>query len=213
MSLEQQMKSGLLYREFGHKDEKDVAYEKLIERQRKHGKELTFAYNQTNPSDYGRKRELLEQILGSLGDEVWIESPVNFSYGCNTHVGNYFYANFNLVIVDDVDVYIGDYVMCGPNVSICVTGHPVYGEFRRDGTQFSLPVHIGNDVWIGANAVIMPGVTIGNNVVIGAGSVVTQDIPDNVVAFGTPCRVARPITEEDKEYFRKGVPVNKDWRE
>ena len=213
MSLEQQMKSGLLYREYGHKDEKDIAYEKVIERQRKHGKELTFAYNQTNPSDYGRKRELLQQILGSMGDEVWIESPVNFSYGCNTHVGNYFYANYGLVVVDDVDVFIGDYVMCGPNVSICVTGHPVYGEYRRDGTQFSLSVHIGNDVWIGANVVIMPGVTIGNNVVIGAGSVVTKDIPDTVVAFGTPCRVARQITDEDKEYFRKGVPVNKDWRE
>ena len=118
MSLEQQMKSGLLYREYGHKDEKDIAYEKVIERQRKHGKELTFAYNQTNPSDYGRKRELLQQILGSMGDEVWIESPVNFSYGCNTHVGNYFYANYGLVVVDDVDVFIGDYVMCGPNVSI-----------------------------------------------------------------------------------------------
>ncbi len=213
MPLEHQMKSGLLYREYGHKSEEDKHYEKIIEEKRKHGKELTFAYNQTNPSDYQEKHRLLHQILGSVGKDAWIESPVNFSYGCNTHIGDYFYANYNMVIVDDVDVHIGDYVMCGPNVTISVTGHPIYGEFRRDGTQFSLPVTIGNDVWIGANCVILPGVTIGNNVVIGAGSVVTHDIPDNVVAYGSPCKVVRSITEKDKEFYRKGMPVNKDWRE
>lgn len=213
MSLEQQMKDGLLYREFGHKDEKDVAYEKVIERQRERAKELCFTYNQTFPSDYKKKEELLGEMFGSLGKMPWVEAPVHLSYGCNTHIGDYFYANFNMVIVDDIDVYIGNNVMFAPNVTISVTGHPVWGEFRRDGTQFSLPVRIGNDVWVGSNVVILPGVTIGNNVVIGAGSVVTHDIPDNVVAFGVPCKVARAITEEDKEYYKKGMPINKDWRE
>ena len=87
----------------------------------------------------------------------------------------------------------------------------MYGEFRRNGTQFSLPIRIGNDVWIGSNVVVLPGVTIGNNVVIGAGSVVTKDIPDNVVAFGAPCRVIREITDYDKEYYRKGCPINPDF--
>lgn len=213
MSLEQQMKDGLLYREFGHKDEKDKEYEKVIEAQRVRAKELCFIYNQTNPSDNKKKEELLKEMFGSLGEMPWVESPVHLSYGCNTHIGNNFYANFNMVIVDDIDVYIGDHVMFAPNVTISATGHPVWGEFRRDGTQFSLPVHIGNDVWIGSNVVVLPGVTIGNNVVIGAGSVVTHDIPDNVVAVGVPCKVLREITDEDKEYYRKGMPVNKDWRE
>lgn len=213
MSLEKQMKNGLMYVEYGHKSEEDIAYEKVIEKQRRHGKELTFEYNRTNPSDYEKKDALLKELLGSLGKDAWIEAPVQFSYGCNTHIGDHFYANFNLVVVDDVEVRIGDYVMIGPNVCISVTGHPVYGEYRRYGAQFSFPVTIGNDVWIGANCVIMPGVNIGNNVVIGAGSVVTHDIPDNSVAYGTPCKVIREITEYDKENFRKGMPLNKDWRE
>lgn len=94
-----------------------------------------------------------------------------------------------------------------------MTTHPVYGEFRRDGTQFSLPIHIGDDVWVGSNTVILPGVTIGNNVVIGAGSVVTKDIPDNVVAFGVPCKVIREISDYDREYYRKGMKINWGWQE
>lgn len=211
MSLEEQMKTGKLYKEEGHTSLEDIAYAKKIEIQRREGKELVFEYNHTNPSCYEKKAEILQKLLGAVGKDAWIESPVNFSYGCNTYIGDDFYANYNLVIIDDVEVHIGNYVMCGPNVTISVTGHPVYGEFRREGTQFSLPVTIGDDVWIGANSVILPGVTIGNNVVIGAGSVVTHDVPDNVVAYGTPCRIVRWITEEDKKYYRKGVPVNEDW--
>lgn len=213
MSLEYQMKNGLLYCEYGHQSKEDKEYEKLIEFQRQRGKDLTFEYNNTKPSDYEKKRELLEKILGSVGKDVWIESPVNFSYGCNTYIGHHFYSNFNLVIVDDVRIDIGNYVMCGPNVTICVTGHPVWAEYRRDGTQFSMPIKIGNDVWIGANSIILPGVNIGNNVVIGAGSVVTHDIDDNVVAFGTPCKVVKQITEYDKNYYRKNMPVNFGWKQ
>lgn len=129
------------------------------------------------------------------------------AYGKRTHIGNCFYANFNLVIVDDIDVWIGDHVMIAPNVTISVTGHPVHPELRKDGSQFSFPVRIGNDVWIGAGAVILPGVTIGDGAVIGAGSVVTHDIPPNVVAFGVPCRVRREITDRDREFYWKDLRV------
>ena len=111
-------------------------------------------------------------------------------------------------VVDDYEVHIGDDVMIGPNVLLCVTGHPLYHEYRLGGTQFSLPIHIGNRVWIGAGAMIMPGVTIGDNSVIGAGSLVTKDIPANVLAYGSPCRVIREIGEYDKKFYRKDMPVN-----
>lgn len=211
MSLKEQMQNGLLYCEYGHESEEDKAYEKVIEKQRADAKDIMFDYNNTRPSDLKAKDELLRKLLGGLGSDIWIEAPAHFSYGCNTYIGNHFYSNFNLIVVDDGEVHIGDYVMCAPNVTISTTGHPVCGEYRRNGTQFSLPIHIGNDVWLGANCVILPGVTIGNNVVIGAGSVVTHDIPGNSVAVGSPCRVLREITGYDKEYYRKGCAVNHGW--
>lgn len=211
MSLEEQMKNGKLYVEYGHSAKEDQAYEKVIEAQRKNCKDLMFEYNHTRPSDYAKKEDLLHKVLGGIGKNPWIESPAAFSYGCNTYIGDNFYANYNMVIVDDTEVHIGDYVMLAPNVTITATGHPAAPEYRRKAAQFSLPVYIGNDVWIGAGAVILPGVTIGNNVVIGAGSVVTHDIPNNVVAFGSPCRVIREITEHDREYYTKDRRVNADW--
>lgn len=211
MSLKEQMENGLLYCEYGHADEEDKAYERIIEKQREHAKDIMFDYNNTRPSDLKTKNSLLKKLLGSMEPDIWVEAPAHFSYGCNTYIGHHFYSNFNLVVVDDGEVHIGNYVMCAPNVTISTTGHPVYGEYRRDGTQFSLAIHIGNDVWLGANCVILPGVTIGNNVVIGAGSVVTHDIPDNVVAVGSPCRVIREITDYDKEYYRRNCPVNHGW--
>ncbi|MFR1476141.1 MAG: DapH/DapD/GlmU-related protein [Hydrogeniiclostridium mannosilyticum] len=140
-----------------------------------------------------------------------MESPVNFAYGCNTYIGHHFYANFNMSIVDDGEVHIGNYVMFGPNVTVTVTGHPVWGEYRRKCAQFSLPVVIEDDVWIGANTVVLPGVTIGKGTVIGAGSVVTHDIPAGVVAFGAPCRVIREISGRDRLYYRKDLELNPDW--
>lgn len=211
MSLENQMKTGQLYIEYGHKTEENKAYEKVIEEQRVQCKELVFDYNHTRPSDLERKKEILKQLLAEVGESAWIETPAYFSYGCNTHIGHHFYSNFNLCIVDDSDVFIGNYVMFGPNVTLSVTGHPVWGEYRRKGAQFSLPIHIGDDVWIGANVVVLPGVTIGNGSVIGAGSVVTHDIPDHVVAAGTPCRVLREITDHDRDYYRKEMALNADW--
>jgi galactoside O-acetyltransferase len=199
MTIREKMKAGHLYTDLGEG----------LDEERERCKELTYDYNLTRPREVERRRALLKQLLGSCGSSIWIEPPVHMAYGIHVHIGDGFYANFNLVLVDDVDIYIGNNVMIAPNVTISPTGHPVHPDLRRGGTQFSVPVRIGDDVWIGANVAILPGVTIGNNSVIGAGSVVTRDIPENVVAVGNPCRVSRPIDERDKEYYyrdRKVLP-------
>ena len=208
MRLEEQMKSGLLYREFGHKDPVDQAYEKIIENQRVHAKEMMFDFNNTRPNDMKTRTKILKELLGAAGDGIYLEPPAHFAYGCNTYIGKNFYANFNFQVVDDCEVHIGDDVMVGPNTVICVTGHPLCAEYRIGGTQFSLPIHIGDKVWIGAGVMIMPGVTIGEGSVIGAGSLVTKDIPANCLAYGSPCKVIRQIDEYDRKYFRKDTPVN-----
>ena len=211
MSLKEQMKTGKVYVEFGHSSEEDKAYEIETENQRQLAKDLCFDYNNTRPTNLERKNELLDQLLGSHGSHIWMEAPIHFAYGSNTHMGDHVYANFNLTVVDDGECHIGSYVMFAPNVVISTTGHPLHPSFRDKGAQFSLPVTIKDHVWIGSNVTIMPGVTIGENSVIGAGSVVTKDIPANVVACGVPCRVMREITDEDKLYYRPGMPLNEDW--
>ncbi|MBR3795311.1 MAG: sugar O-acetyltransferase [Clostridia bacterium] len=211
MSLKEQMQTGKVYVEFGHSSEEDKAYEIETENQRQLAKDLCFDYNNTRPTDLERKGELLGKLLGSHGSHIWMEAPIHFAYGSNTHMGSHVYANFNLTVVDDGECHIGSYVMFAPNVVISTTGHPLHPSFRDKGAQFSLPVVIKDHVWIGSNVTIMPGVTIGENSVIGAGSVVTKDIPDNVVACGVPCRVMREITDEDKIYYRPGMKINEDW--
>ena len=113
------------------------------------------------------------------------------------------YANFNLTLVDDTHIYVGDCTMFGPNVTVATAGHPILPQLRAQGYQYNAAVHIGKNCWIGAGAVILPGITIGDNVVVGAGSVVTKDLPDNVVAVGNPCRVLRPVSDKDREYYFK----------
>lgn len=208
MHLEERIKNGMPFYEHGHTDPIDIEQEKKLEAQRRHCKEVMFDYNNTRPSEDVKKKEILKEILGHCTDRVFIESPVHMSYGNHVHLGDQFYANFNLVIIDDMDVYIGNQVMIGPNVTICTTGHPVYPLYREMGAHYSLPIHIGNKVWIGANSVVLPGVTIGDNSVIGAGSIVTRDIPANVVAVGNPCRVLREITETDREYYFRDMKVD-----
>ena len=211
MSLEKQMKTGQVYVEFGHSDPADIAYEKVTEEQRLLAKDLCYDYNNTRPTDIKSREEILGRLLGAAGEGLWMEPPIHFAYGSNTFMGHHVYANFNLTVVDDGECHIGNYVMFAPNVVISTTGHPIHPSFRDKGAQFSLPVTIGDHVWIGSNVTIMPGVTIGENSVIGAGSVVTKDIPANVVAAGVPCKVMRPITDEDLLYARKGVKINEDW--
>lgn len=213
MSLEEKMKDGSLYWESGNHSAEDQAYEKVIAEQRTACKEWVFDYNQTRPSNIERKAHLLQQLLGAAGQDIWIESPVHLAYGVNTFIGDYFYANFNLVLVDDGQITIGKHVMIAPNVTITTTGHPVHPNYRQGGGQFSLPVVIEDGVWIGANVVVLPGVTIGKNSVIGAGSVVTKDVPANVVAYGSPCRVIRDINEQDVDYYHRNRLIEKSDRD
>ena len=197
--MKEQMENGKVFVEFGHASEEDQAYEKLLDERRRRSKSLCFQYNQTDPMNEEQRGKLIRELLGGAGKTPWLETPIHFAYGCNTTVGDHFYSNFNLTVVDDVSVTIGNCVMCAPNVTISTTGHPVHPYYRMRGAHFSLPIVIEDNVWIGANVAIMPGVTIGSNVVIGGGSVVVKDIPDNSVAVGNPCHVIRAITDEDKK--------------
>ena len=167
-------------------------------------------YNLTRPDDKKKMKEMIKDILGKTGDEVVIEQPFRCDYGKNIEVGNNFFANYNCVILDVAKVTIGENVMFAPNVSIYTAGHPIHPESRNSGYEYGIPITIGNNVWIGGNVVINPGVTIGNNVVIGAGSVVTKDIPDNVIVVGNPCRIIREITEDDRKYYYKDKEFDVD---
>ncbi|MBB1199244.1 galactoside O-acetyltransferase [Enterobacteriaceae bacterium 89] len=175
--------------------------------ERLRGKELMYDFNHTRPSEVEKRIGLIREMLGKVGKNAWIEPPLNFAYGRNIFVGDNFYANFNLTVIDDYHVTIGNNVLIGPNVTLSVTGHPIDPELRNTGQKYAFPITIGDNVWIGGRAVINPGVTIGENSVIGSGSVVTRDIPANVVAAGVPCRVIKTITERDKEFYFRDLRV------
>ena len=164
--------------------------------------EKQYDYNMTRPSEGEKRAAMLKEMFAEVGKGCYIEPPLHANWGGrHVHFGNNVYANFNLTLVDDTDIYVGDSCMFAPNVIIATAGHPINPELRRKVAQYNLPVHIGNNVWVGAGAIIMPGVTIGDNSVIGAGSVVTRDIPANVVAVGNPCRILRPIGERDRKFY------------
>lgn len=158
-------------------------------------------FNLLPPNEHDRRNELIRSILGKAGDNVHIEAPFRCDYGTNIEVGKNFYANFNCTILDVGKVTIGDNVLFAPNVSIYTAGHPIHPDSRNSGYEYGIAITIGDNVWIGGNVIINPGVTIGSNVVIGAGSIVTKDIPDNVIAVGSPCKVIREITEADRKYY------------
>ncbi len=145
---------------------------------------------------------LLRGIFGTLPEDAFIAPPFYCDRGPYIHVGNHFYANTGLLILDEGGVTIGDNVMLAPRVSIYTATHPIDAIVRSSDLEYAKGVTIGNHVWIGGNAIINPGVTIGNNVIIGSGSVVTKDIPDNVIAAGNPCRVIREITDADRDYWQ-----------
>ena len=167
-----------------------------------------FRYNQLLPSQQAEKTALLQEMFAEIGEDCYIETPFHSNFGGrNVHFGKCIYANFNLTLVDDTHIYVGDYTMFGPGVTVATAGHPIQPDLRRKGMQYNAPVHIGKNCWIGAGAIILPGVTVGDNVVIGAGSVVTKDIPSNVVAVGNPCRVLRPVGEKDREYYFKDKKI------
>lgn len=198
MNTRERMKNGQLY----FCTDEEVAKEQLKCLDR------LYDFNRTRPAEMPKRMALLKEILAEVGENCYVEPPLHANWGINTHFGNNVYANFNLTLVDDCDIYVGDSVMFGPNVTVAVAGHPIDPGLRRKVAQFNIPVRIGNNVWIGAGAVILPGVTIGDNSVIGAGSIVTKDIPANVVAVGNPCRVLREINDRDREYYYKDRKID-----
>ncbi|MBT9776032.1 sugar O-acetyltransferase [Clostridium sp. MCC353] len=171
--------------------------------------ERLYDFNLTRPSETEKRQSMLKEMFADIGSNCYIEPPLHANWGGkHVHFGNNVYANFNLTLVDDTHIYVGDYTMIGPNVTIATGGHPILPQLRERFYQYNAPVHIGRNCWIGAGAIIVPGVTIGDNSVIGAGSVVTKDIPSNVVAVGNPCRVLREIGERDRKYYFKDREID-----
>lgn len=172
--------------------------------------ELLYTFNQTRPSEQEKRNQLLKQMFAEIGENCYIEPPFHANFGGkHVHFGKNVYANFNLTMVDDGHIYVGDYTMFAPGVIVATAGHPILPELRETVYQYNMPVHIGKNCWIGAGAIILPGVTIGDQVVVGAGSVVTKDLPSNVVAVGNPCRVIREVNEHDRIYYFKNRKI--DW--
>lgn len=174
--------------------------------------ERLYDFNMTRPSEMEKRQRMLREMFAEIGDDCYIEPPFRANWGGrHVHFGKNIYANFNLTLVDDTHIHVGDYTMFGPNVTVASAGHPILPELREKAYQYNAPVHIGKNCWIGAGVVIVPGITIGDNVVIGAGSIVTKDLPDNVVAVGNPCHILREVNERDREYYFKNRKI--DWSE
>ena len=172
-----------------------------LKEERLENRKKIYEYNNLPPERWGEKTALIKEILGKTGESISIEAPFHCDYGYNIEVGENFFANYNLIVLDVGKVRIGDNAQIAPNVAIYTAGHPIHPDSRNSGYEYGIDVTIGDNVWIGGNTCIMPGVTIGNNVVIGGGSIVTKDIPDNMIAVGNPCKVIREITEEDRDYY------------
>lgn len=193
MNQKERMLAGLPYKAWldGLSQERELCKQKVYE------------LNSLHPKEREKIPAMLKNLFGKTGEVLFVEPPFHCDYGWNIEVGENFFANYNLTILDVGKVTIGKNAQIAPNVSIFTAGHPIHPDSRNSGYEYGIPITIGDNVWIGGNAVILPGVTIGNNVVIGAGSVVSKDIPDNMIAAGNPCRVIREITEEDRKYYFK----------
>ncbi len=184
-----------------------MASDKELQKDRLEAQRACYRYNQIDPKNYKERKALIRGLFGETDALFCIEQPFYCDYGFNIRIGNNFFSNYHLTILDCAPVTIGENVMFGPNVSIYTAGHPIHPEIRNTGLEFALPVTIGDNVWIGGNVVINPNVNIGANSVIGSGSVVTKDIPANVIAVGNPCKVIRKITDEDKKYYYKNREI------
>ncbi len=168
-----------------------------------------YDFNMTRPTELDKRERLLKEMFAEIGENCYIEPPFYSNWGgAHCHFGNNVYCNFGVTMVDDTHIYVGDCTMFAPNVTVATAGHPILPELREKAYQYNASVHIGRNCWIGAGAIIVPGITIGDNTVIGAGSVVTKDIPSNVVAVGNPCKVLREINEHDREYYFKNLKIN-----
>ena len=198
MSVWESMQSGELYL---------PSDEALLKEQRRL-LDILYEFNATRPSELEKRTQLLRRLFAEIGEDCYIEPSLHANWGAHTHFGRNVYANFGLTLVDDGDIYVGDNVMFGPHVTLATAGHPVLPELREKGMQFNQPIRIGRNVWIGAGAIVLPGVTIGDGTVVGAGSVVTKDLPENVVAVGNPCRILREIGEKDRLYYYKNRRID-----
>lgn len=166
-------------------------------------------YNATSPAETEKRAALIKEMFAEAGEGCYIEPPFHANWGGkHVRLGNYVYANFNLTLVDDGNIDIGDNVMFAPNVTVITATHPVLPALREKGLQFNVDVKICPNVWIGAGAIIMPGITVGENSVVGAGSVVTKDVPPNTVVVGNPARVLREIGEHDRIYYFKDKKID-----
>jgi len=188
----QKMLAGLIY---------DANNDSDLIKERRECKERCYDYNQLRPSDREQQKMIIRELFGKTKNEFSITAPFWCDYGYNIEIGENFYANHNLVILDGAKVIFGDNVFIAPDCGFYTAGHPLDVEHRNQGLEYAYPITVGNNVWFGGGVKVMPGVTIGNNVVIAAGSVVTRDIPDNVLAGGVPCKVIRAITEQDKNKY------------
>jgi len=193
ISEKQKMISGKPYKAFS---------EELL-KERQNAKEMVFEFNSLRPSQIEQRNQIILNLLGKTINRFFIEPPFRCDYGYNIEIGENFYSNYNLIILDCAKVSIGDNVLIGPNVGIYTAGHPLHYEMRNQEYEYAFPIHIGDNVWIGGNVVINPGVSIGHNSVIGSGSVVVKHIPSNVIATGNPCKVLRELTDDDRQYYYK----------
>lgn len=192
MTIQEKMHSGALY----------LPMDEALFQEQLDWLDRLWDFNATRPSQLAERETLLRELFAEIGEGCYIEPPLHANWGGrHVHFGRNIYANFNLTLVDDTHIYVGDCTMFGPNVVVATAGHPILPELREQGYQFNMPVHIGRNCWLGAGVIVLPGVTIGDNVVVGAGSVVTKDLPDNVVAVGNPCRVLREVGERDRQFY------------
>lgn len=176
----------------------NAANDKELQKELYKAKDLCYEYNKILPSKLEERKRQMKKILGSTKENFVIEQPFMCDYGYNIEIGEDFYANHNLVILDGNQVKFGDHVFIAPNCGFYTAGHPIDFKQRNKGLEYAKPIEVGNNVWIGGNVVVLPGVKIGDNCVIGAGSVVVKDIPENSIAVGNPCKVIRKI-EPDTE--------------
>ena len=200
MTQYERMIKGLIY---------DTCDEEILKMQQPF-KEKLLEFNQLKPVNIKEKEAYLKEVFAECGENCYIELPFYASWGGHhVHFGNRIFANFNLTLIDDGHIYVGDRVLFAPNVTVATANHPINPELRRYEMQYNRDVHIGENTWIGTGCIILPGVHIGKNCVIGAGSVVTHDIPDNSVAFGNPCCVAREVAKRDKDFYYHNDRI--DW--
>lgn len=190
----------------------DPGDDEILKEQMKCLKRL-HEFNLTSPDEQEKRSHMLQEMFAEIGEGCYIEPPFRANFGGrHIHFGKGVYANFNLTMVDDTHIYVGDYTMFAPNVTVATAGHPILPELREKALQYNAPIHIGRNCWIGAGAVLLPGVSVGDNSVIGAGSVVTKDIPSDVIAVGNPCRVLREISEHDRMYYFKDKKIiHEEW--